>query len=164
MGWLDDLQGKQLQQDGTNVPQRKTLNIIGATVEDNPTEGRTDMTIHGLGYAGAKLSVAAQSNSGVSAYPSDSDQAVGTSSFIRTAAADHDSVRMPNESDDIVPILVGMQGRVSNHTSYIIDLYPPVGAQLGVDGAQLGVDTPIEIPPFGSVQWMLDLDGTFYCY
>lgn len=164
MGYLDDLLGKQIQEDGVNVPQRKNLNLIGATVEDNPAENRTDVTIlGGAGYGAAKLSVSAQSNAGVTAYPSDADQAVGVSTFIRIAAADHDSIRFPTDADDIVPLTVGLQGRIDNHTSYIIDLYPSAGLQVGVDGIQQGGDVPIEIAPFSVMFWVLDLDGTFYC-
>lgn len=163
--WLDDLLGKQLQVDGVNLPQRKILNLVGVTAEDDEANGATKVTINpGSGFGASKISVQAQSNSSVSAYPSDSDQAIGISTFVRLAAADHDSIRFPVDADEIIPLTTGLQGRVQNNTSFVIDLYPPAGSAIAVDGVSLGDDVPVELPPFGSLAWMLDLDGTFYVF
>lgn len=160
MGWLDDLLGKQFQQDGTNVPQRKTANFIGATVEDDPDNERTNVTITG-GIGGGFLdAVVAKSNSGSTSYPAEDERAIGISTFVRTALADHDSVRMYGEIGDPVEARTpGTQGRVTNLTAYIVDLYPLAGESLFVDGVDQGADTPIEIPAGGTAFFLLDADG-----
>jgi hypothetical protein len=46
MSLLDDLLGKHIRNNGgALVPDRKTINIIGATVTDNTATGETDLTI-----------------------------------------------------------------------------------------------------------------------
>jgi hypothetical protein len=163
--WLDDLLGKQLQADGVNLPMRKILNLIGVVAEDDSANGATKVTIAGsAGYGAAKISVASQANGGVSAYPSDVAQAIGIATFVRTAVNDHDSIRFPANADAIVPVTIGLRGRVQNNTDKVIDLYPPAGVAIAVDGVSLGVDTPVELPPFGSLAWMVDFDGTFYVF
>lgn len=155
--WLDDLLGKQIQADGTNVPQRKILNFIDATVEDDPSNGRTNVTAGGSGGTGAAFNGAltAQPNSGTTAYPDDAVVAVST--FITAAVGDHDSVRM--YADDERTRSPGTQGRITNLTAYVIDLYPIEGESLFADSVDQGTDTPVEIPPGGSVFFMLDADG-----
>lgn len=55
--WLDDKLGGALvqQNGGTPLPKRGKLNVIGATIEDNPQNDSVDMTITDTGAAGAAV-------------------------------------------------------------------------------------------------------------
>jgi hypothetical protein len=51
MSWLSDLLGKTVKTEAETLPDRKVIRFMDpATVEDNPTEGSTDVTIFGDGF------------------------------------------------------------------------------------------------------------------
>ena len=58
--WLDDqlFSNRTIAANGVALPARPTLNIIGATVEDDAANGRTVLTITGGGGGGGAQSVA----------------------------------------------------------------------------------------------------------
>jgi Zn ribbon nucleic-acid-binding protein len=49
MGWIDDLTGIQVQDDGVDVGQRKTINFVGADVSEDVTNDRIDVYVGGVG-------------------------------------------------------------------------------------------------------------------
>ncbi len=164
MSWLDDLFGKQIRVAGVDVVQRKNLNFVNASVVDNSDTGATDVTVAGSTPVGDqfKNAMSAQSNSSVTAYPTGSANAIGSySAFVRTAIADHDSIRFFGAVSEPTPS-PGIQGRVTNLTAFILDLYPLAGTNIFVDGVDQTVDTPIEVAPGASVFWMLDDNGDWH--
>lgn len=110
-----------------------------------------------------KNSVSARSNSGTPTYPSNVAQAVAEkNTFIRTAAADNDSVRMWSAADADYPSFTGgLEGKVTNLTAFLILLYPVSGSRLHQQ-ALLAVNEPIEIPPGVTVYWHTDGSGVTY--
>lgn len=108
-----------------------------------------------------KPGLAAQSNSGTSAYPSSSDFAIAErNTFISSAAADYDSVRMWGSADDGYPgSAVGLDGQVKNLTDYIVNLYPVSGLTMFFGASEISY---IEIAPAQTVFWLVDDNGDLH--
>lgn len=109
-----------------------------------------------------KNALTAQSNSETSTFPTSVNFAIGErNTFIRTAVADHDSVRMWEAGVDAgYPTLdAGLDGRVTNLTEFIVDLYPIDSQVITFNGSTLAADEPLEISPGSTIFWCVDDDG-----
>lgn len=109
---------------------------------------------------GQVLSVTAQSNGGVTAYPSTA--IIGTTTTrVTGASADYDSIRMFGAAPEIAAS-TGQFGSISNETDFLIDLYPLDGTALWQDQVELAADIPMTIGARGSVDWFVDANGQLH--
>lgn len=112
-----------------------------------------------------KDTLAAQSNGGTPAYPSNNAQSVAySSSFIRTAAADGDSIRgFDSVAHPGEPLVTGgLSGVVKNMTAFVVYFYPPTGQSIFLGDTQLAVNTPCEIGPGMTMTWLTDNDKNWH--
>jgi hypothetical protein len=151
---MDDLLGKTIEQNGAPLPDRKLLNFVGFSVSDNPQNQSTDVT---AGASGGKDPLSPQSNGGTVAYPVNAAYAIAFGvTFVRSAAADYDSVRIFG-AGGIEPAQVSfVQGLIVNPTPYVIAFYALLTQHLWSFGADLGAGAYATIAPGSSLRWALD--------
>lgn len=127
--------------------------------QDAATKAYVDAAIDGvvLGAGEYKGALAAQDNSGVSAYPASADFAIARSAtFITSATQNGDSVRF------FAGGTAGLYGRCKNDTAFYVDLYPVSGGVINANGTELAVDQPLELSPGLRIDWMIDSNGVFH--
>lgn len=158
MGWMDDLLGKNVLGAGTLVPDRKKLNFLGTvSVTDNPQTESTDVTIIG-GGGGVNLDpLEPQSNGGTTAYPTNPAYSIRTGfTFVRSGAADFDSVRMYGAGGSEPNQNAFDQGTLINLSGFVLSFYPLLTQHLYLNGADAGAGVPFSIAPGSAVRWVLD--------
>lgn len=158
-GWLDDLLGKNVQQNAAAVPDRKRLNFVGAgvSVADNPANLSTDVTISGSGAAGVDP-LHPKSNSGTPVYPSSAAYVIAAGiTFVRGGLANGDSVRFFGAGGGETTQVAYAFGRVTNLTAFIIDLYPLLTQHIFLNGVDQGAGNPVEISPGSTILWAFDV-------
>ena len=164
MGWMDDLLGKNVLGAGTLVPDRKKLNFLGTvSVTDNPVTESTDVTIIG-GGGGTNLDpLLPQSNSGTTAYPTNPSYSIRTGfTFVRSGAADYDSVRMYGAGGSEPNQTHFDSGTLVNLTGFVLAFYPLLTQHLYLAGVDAGAGTPFDITPGSAVRWVLDSTLNLY--
>lgn len=158
MGWMDDLLGKNILQAGSLFPDRKKLNFLGTvTITDNPATESTDVTIVGGGGGLGKDPLTPQSNAGVAAYPTNPTYSIRTGpTFVRSGAADYDSVRMYGAGGVEPNQAVFDTGTLINLSGFVLAFYPLLTQHLYLNGVDQGAGVSFDISPGSSVRWVLD--------
>lgn len=158
MGWMDDLLGKNILQAGTLLPDRKKLNFLGTvSITDNPQTESTDVNIVGGGGGVGKDPLAPQSNSGVEAYPTNPTYTIATGpTFVRSGAADFDSVRMYGAGGSEPNQVAFDAGTLINLSGFVLSFYPLLTQHLYLNGADQGAGVPFSIAVGSAVRWVLD--------
>ncbi len=163
MGWMDDLLGKEIQQNTAILPDRKRLNFIGGgiSVTDNPANESTDVQV---GETSSGLDpLEPQSNSGTSAYPTSAIFAIAPGfTFVRDGVADYDSVRIYGAGGSESTQLAFASGTVVNLSGFVLSLYPLVTQHLFIMGVDYGAGTAFSIAVGSSARWVLDDDLNFH--
>lgn len=154
---MDDLLGKNILQAGTLLPDRKKLNFLGTVaIADNPATESTDVSILGVGNRGLDPLVP-QSNGGASAYPTNPAYVVSTGvTFVRSGAADEDSVRMYG-AGGTEPNQVELDtGTIVNLSGFVLSFYPLLTQHLYIAGVDYGAGAYFDIAAGANVRWALD--------
>jgi hypothetical protein len=81
-------------------------------------------------------------------------------STVTACASDHDSVRLYGSAD--ISIVGGLDFVITNATAKIVDVYPPTGKKLIVNGADLGIDNPLSLGVLHQLRIMTANDGNYY--
>ncbi len=159
MGWMDDLLGKTIQQNGSVFPDRKLLNFLGSSVSitDNPQTQSTDVLITGGSGGLGKDPLGPQSNSGTSAYPTNPQYTISTGpTFVRSGAADFDSVRVYGAGGSEPNQIAFDAGTLLNLSGFVLSFYPLLTQHLFIAGVDYGAGTPFSIAMGSAVRWVLD--------
>ena len=147
---------ESLQLELTPAPLKLALNAAISLAKGDKGDPGGAVVEGGGGF------LTAQSNTGASAYPTDSAFAIPTQvAIVNVAAMDGDSIRMFGASPEIAAV-AWQQGRVTNITDYSIDFYPLPGATIFVDGISAGVDGPLAIAAHSSMFWIVDSNGDLH--